>query len=110
METNFLESLRAKLLGAAVPPVDLKLASTMPSLNPVAMERLVTNAWEQANGSKRTMEWIVRREGFYFDGPGANWTHRAITYAVCRDYLCWKTGKSERDINAELLTNNERKV
>ena len=105
---KFHEELRAKLLGAAIPPADLRLATAKPAANPVAMERLARAAWKETKDNQRIIEWMVRREGFYFDGPGSDWPFLTITYAACRDYLVWKHNKPECVINDELAKMNSK--
>ena len=81
----------------AVPPDDLPLVPEMPT--PSAEDReLMLNSAFMWTGDKRILEWLVRREAEYFDGPGGSWDCNKHAYAAARDLRSWQLRRSEKDV------------
>jgi hypothetical protein len=89
-----------KLLGTFKLPKDpIPLKMEMPTPGRFLKQRVIDKVYELTGGTVNALTaWIQTRESEYCDGPGQTWSVDICVYAACRDYLCFFTGKKEKEL------------
>jgi hypothetical protein len=90
-------------ISRSVPPDNLPLNRIQPQPTLTNRESVIAYVFEQCcHGHTQLLDWVVRRELAYFDGPGSHWDCALHAYAAARDAACWQTGRDEEGL-LELL-------